>query len=389
MRRLAFLCSILALALTGCPSSNTGTATATATPAPAEEPFIKVGQFVSLTGGTATFGQSTDRGVQLALTEINAAGGVLGKPIKVLTEDTQSKPEEAKTSVLKLIKQDHVVALIGEIASSRTLAAAPEAQRSKVPLITPGSTNPEVTAKGDFIFRICFIDPVQGQVMARFAAQDLKLMKAAILTDVKNDYSVGLAKYFKEEYVKLGGKIVAEESYSENDKEFKAQLTSIKGKSPDILIIPGYYTEVGMIANQSRELGMKQIMLGGDGWDSEMTAKIGGKAIEGSYYTNHYATDDPNPVVQEFITKYKAAYGGQTPDAMAALGYDTMRLTADAIKRAGSTDGDKLRQAIQDTKDFPGVTGSITIDKDRNATKPITVLKIVNGEYKLAKTIAP
>ena len=389
MRRLAFLGSILALALTGCPSSNTGTATATATPAPAEEPFIKVGQFVSLTGGTATFGQSTDRGVQLALTEINAAGGVLGKPIKVLTEDTQSKPEEAKTSVLKLIKQDHVVALIGEIASSRTLAAAPEAQRSKVPLITPGSTNPEVTAKGDFIFRICFIDPVQGQVMARFAAQDLKLMKAAILTDVKNDYSVGLAKYFKEEYVKLGGKIVAEESYSENDKEFKAQLTSIKGKSPDILIIPGYYTEVGMIANQSRELGMKQIMLGGDGWDSEMTAKIGGKAIEGSYYTNHYATDDPNPVVQEFITKYKAAYGGQTPDAMAALGYDTMRLTADAIKRAGSTDGDKLRQAIQDTKDFPGVTGSITIDKDRNATKPITVLKIVNGEYKLAKTIAP
>jgi len=389
MRRLAFLGSILALALTGCPSSNTGTATATATPAPVEEPFIKVGQFVSLTGGTATFGQSTDRGVQLALTEINAAGGVLGKPIKVLTEDTQSKPEEAKTSVLKLIKQDHVVALIGEIASSRTLAAAPEAQRSKVPLITPGSTNPEVTAKGDFIFRICFIDPVQGQVMARFAAQDLKLMKAAILTDVKNDYSVGLAKYFKEEYVKLGGKIVAEESYSENDKEFKAQLTSIKGKSPDILIIPGYYTEVGMIANQSRELGMKQIMLGGDGWDSEMTAKIGGKAIEGSYYTNHYATDDPNPVVQEFITKYKAAYGGQTPDAMAALGYDTMRLTADAIKRAGSTDGDKLRQAIQDTKDFPGVTGSITIDKDRNATKPITVLKIVNGEYKLAKTIAP
>ena len=389
MRRLALL-AVLTFALTGCPSNpGNGTATATATPAPVDEPFIKVGQFVSLTGGTATFGQSTDRGVQLALIEINAAGGVLGKPIKVLTEDTQSKPEEAKTSVLKLIKQDHVVALIGEIASSRTLAAAPEAQRSKVPLITPGSTNPEVTAKGDYIFRICFIDPVQGQVMARFAAQDLKLMKAAILTDVKNDYSVGLAKYFKEEYVKLGGKVVAEESYSENDKEFKAQLTSIKGKGPDILVIPGYYTEVGMIANQSRELGMKQIMLGGDGWDSEMTAKIGGKAIEGSYYTNHYATDDPNPVVQEFITKYKAAYQGQTPDAMAALGYDTMRLTADAIKRAGSTDGDKLRQAIQDTKNFPGVTGSITIDKDRNATKPITVLKIVNGEYKLAKAIAP
>jgi branched-chain amino acid transport system substrate-binding protein len=262
MRRLAILSLLLAgVSLTGCPSSSSsgnGTATPAATP---EADVIKIGQFVSLTGGTATF------------------GGVLGKQIKVLTEDTQSKPEEAKTNVLKLIKQDHVVALIGEIASSRTLAAAPEAQRSKVPLITPGSTNPEVTQKGDYIFRICFIDPVQGQVMARFAANDLKLKKAAIFTDVKNDYSVGLAKYFKEEYEKLGGKVVAEESYSENDKEFKAQLTSIKAKNPDILIIPGYYTEVGMIAQQSRELGMKQVMLGGDGWDSEMTAKIGGKAI--------------------------------------------------------------------------------------------------------------
>lgn len=389
MRRFAFW-TLVALGLTGCTSgSSSGSATATATPAPVDEPFIKVGQYVSLTGGTATFGQSTDRGVQLALSEINAAGGVLGKPIKVITEDTQSKPETSKTAVLKLIKQDHVVALIGEIASSRTLAAAPEAQRAKVPLITPGSTNPEVTQKGDYIFRICFIDPVQGQVMARFAAQDLKLLKAAILTDVKNDYSVGLAKYFKEEYVKLGGKVVSEESYSEGDSDFKAQLTSIKSRNPDILILPGYYTEVGMIANQSRELGMKQIMLGGDGWDSEMTAKIGGKAIEGSYYTNHYATDDPNPIVQDFIKKYKEKYQGQTPDAMAALGYDTMKMVADAIKRAGTTDGDKLRQAIQDTKAFPGVTGAITIDADRNASKPITVLKIVNGEYKLEKAIAP
>jgi hypothetical protein len=171
---------------------------------------IVIGEYGSLTGTTATFGQSTDNGIQMAFDEINKAGGVLGKKVKIIVEDDQSKPEEAKTSVLKLIKQDHVVALIGEIASSRTLAAAPEAQRSKVPLITPGSANPEVTAKGDYIFRICFIDPVQGQVMARFAAQDLKLMKAAILTDVKNDYSVGLAKYFKEEYEKLGGKVVAE-----------------------------------------------------------------------------------------------------------------------------------------------------------------------------------
>ena len=384
MRRLAavFLASLV---LAAC---NNGSGGGTATPSPADE-VIKIGQYVSLSGNTATFGQSTDKGVQLALEEINAAGGVLGRQIKVLTEDTQSKPETSKTAVLKLIRQDHVVALIGEIASSRTLAAAPEAQRAKVPLVTPGSTNPEVTQKGDYIFRICFIDPVQGQVMARFAAQDLKLMKAALLVDVKNDYSIGLAKFFTEEYEKLGGKVVAEEKYSEGDREFKAQLTSIKAKNPDILVIPGYYTEVGMIANQSRELGMKQIMLGGDGWDSAKTAEIGGKAIEGSYYTNHYATDDPNPVVQDFIKKYKAKYPGETPDAMAALGYDSMRLVADAIKRAESTDGEKLRKAIAETKDFPGVTGAITIDAERNARKPITVLKIENGEYKLAKTIAP
>lgn len=384
MRRFAAVLLVLSSVV----ACKGGGGDGSSTPAPADD-VIKIGQYVSLSGNTATFGQSTDDGVQLALEEINAAGGVLGKQIKVITEDTQSKPETSKTAVLKLIRQDHVVALIGEIASSRTLAAAPEAQRAKVPLVTPGSTNPEVTEKGDYIFRICFIDPVQGQVMARFAAQDLKLMKAAILTDVKNDYSIGLAKFFAEEYEKLGGKVVVEEKYSEGDRDFKAQLTSIKGKNPDLLVIPGYYTEVGMIANQSRELGMKQVLLGGDGWDSAKTAEIGGKAIEGSYYTNHYATDDPNPVVQDFIKKYKAKYPGKTPDAMAALGYDSMRLVADAIKRAESTESEKLRKAIAETKNFPGVTGSITIDEHRNATKPITVLKIENGEYKLAKTIAP
>lgn len=350
--------------------------------------FIKVGEYVSLTGNTATFGQSTDHGVQIALDEINAAGGVLGKKIKIIVEDTQSKPETSKTAVVKLIKQDQVVALIGEIASSRTIAAAPDAQRAGIPMITPGSTNPEVTAKGDFIFRICFIDPFQGQVMAKFAANDLKLKKAAILTDVKNDYSVGLAKFFKEEFAKHGGVIVAEESYSEGDSDFKPQLSSIKSKSPDILVVPGYYTEVGIIAIQARDLGMQQPLLGGDGWDSAQTIKIGGKAIEGSYFTNHYAADDPNPVVQDFIKKYKDRFG-ETPDAMAALGYDTMRLLADALKRAGTTEGKALRDAIAATKGFPAVTGAVTIDADRNAKKPITVIKIEDGQFKLAKAIEP
>ncbi len=352
------------------------------------EEFIKVGEYVSLTGNTATFGQSTDRGVQIALDEINAAGGVLGKKIKVIVEDTQSKPETSKTAVLKLIKQDHVVALIGEIASSRTLAAAPEAQRSQVPMITPGSTNPAVTEKGDYIFRICFIDPFQGQVMAKFASGELKSKKAAILTDVKNDYSVGLAKNFKDVFVAAGGAIVAEESYSEGDTDFKPQLTAIKNKTPDILVVPGYYTEVGIIANQARELGMNQPMIGGDGWDSAQTIAIGGKAIEGSYFTNHYAADDPNPVVQDFRKKYEERFK-EVPDAMAALGYDTMKLLADAIKRAGSTDGKALRDAIAQTQGFPAVTGAVTIDENRNAKKPITVIKIENGQFKLAKAIEP
>lgn len=354
----------------------------------ADEDVIKVGEFVSLTGNTATFGQSTNNGVQIALDEINAAGGVLGKKVKVIVEDTQSKPEHSKTAVLKLIKQDHVVALLGEIASSRTLAAAPEAQRAGVPLITPGSTNPEVTEKGDYIFRICFIDPFQGQVMAKFAANDLDAKKAAILTDVKNDYSVFLAKAFTEEYEKHGGKVVAQESYAEGDSDFKPQLSAIKATNPDVLVVPGYYTEVGMIAIQARDLGMSQPMLGGDGWDSAQTIKIGGKAIEGSYFTNHYAADDPNPVVQEFIKKYEARFG-EVPDAMAALGYDSMKFLADAIKRAGTTEGKALRDAIAASKNVPGVTGAVTIDENRNAKKTITVIKIEDGAFKLEKAIEP
>lgn len=354
----------------------------------AEEDVIKVGEFVSLTGNTATFGQSTNNGVQIALDEINAAGGVLGKKIKVIVEDTQSKPEHSKTAVLKLIKQDHVVALLGEIASSRTLAAAPEAQRAGVPLITPGSTNPEVTEKGDYIFRICFIDPFQGQVMAKFAANDLNAKKAAILTDVKNDYSVFLAKAFTAEYEKHGGTVVAQESYAEGDSDFKPQLSAIKATNPDVLVVPGYYTEVGMVAIQARDLGMNQPMLGGDGWDSAQTIKIGGKAIEGSYFTNHYAADDPNPVVQEFIKKYEARFG-EVPDAMAALGYDSMKFLADAIKRAGTTEGKALRDALAASKNVPGVTGAVTIDENRNAKKTITVIKIEDGAFKLEKAIEP
>ena len=401
MRRGFASFALVSLFAVGCKTSGSGSA-ATPTPmagttvattttsggAAASGAPILIGEYASLTGTTATFGQSTDHGIQIAVDEINKAGGVLGRPIKVIVEDTQSKPETAKTAVLKLINQDHVVALLGEIASSRTLAAAPDAQRAKIPMITPGSTNPTVTQKGDYIFRICFIDPFQGQVMARFAANELHAKKAAILTDIKNDYSVGLAKFFKDEFVKLGGTVVKEASYAEGDADFKAQLTSIKDSNPDILVVPGYYTEVGMIANQSKDLNLKVPMLGGDGWDSNKTLEIGGKAIEGSYFTNHYAADDPNPIVQDFIKKYKSLYH-ETPDAMAALGYDSMRVLADSIKRAGSDNPTKIRDAIAQTKDYPAVTGNVTIDENRNAKKAITVIQIKDGNFHLAKAIQP
>ena len=350
---------------------------------------IKIGHFASMTGGTANFGQSCDKGARLAIQEINAAGGVLGRPVELITEDDRSQSTEARTSALKLIQQDKVVALIGEVASSNSIAAAPVAQQAQIPMVSPASTNPEVTEKGDYIFRICFIDPFQGEVMARFGYNSLGKKSAAIFTDVKSAYSVGLAQFFKETFTELGGTITAEEAYSAKDVEFKAQLTKIRGTNPEILFVPGYYEEVGLIARQARELGLNAVMLGGDGWDSPKTMEVGGAAIEGAYFSNHYASDDPNPVIQDFIIKYKASHGDEIPDAMAVLGYDVLRLVVDAIARAGSTEGPKIRDALAATKDFPGVSGSITIDALRNAQKALVVLKIENGGLKFAERVEP
>jgi branched-chain amino acid transport system substrate-binding protein len=350
---------------------------------------ILVGEYGSLTGGTATFGTSTHEGVLLALKKVNDAGGVLGKKVRVVTEDDQSKPEEAVTAVLKLLKQNQVVAVVGEVASSRSLAAAPVCQANKIPMLSSASTNPKVTQVGDFIFRACFIDPFQGSTMAKFAVNTLKAHKFAILTDNKNDYSVGLTQFFRETVKKLGGEIVVEESYAEGDIEFKAQLTSIKAAQPDAIYVPGYYTECALIARQARELGLTATLLGGDGWDSPKTTEIGGKAVEGGYFTNHYSAEEQRPEVQQFLKEYRDAYNGKTPDAMAVLGYDAMSMMADALRRAGSTDGTKVRDALAATKDFPGVSGRITIDKDRNAQKAIVVLKIENGAFHFVESIAP
>lgn len=350
---------------------------------------IRIGEYGSLTGGTATFGTSTHEGILLALDEVNRAGGVLGKKVRVITEDDQSKPEEAVTAVLKLIKQDQVVAVIGEVASSRSLAAAPQCQQNRIPMLSSASTNPKVTQVGDYIFRACFIDPFQGSTMAKFAVNSLKARRVAILTDIKNDYSVGLAQFFRETAKSLGAEIVSEQSYSEGDIEFKAQLTAIAGTNPDTIFVPGYYTECALIARQARELGITVPLLGGDGWDSPKTVEIGGQAMEGSYFTNHYSADEDRPEVKKFIADYHSRYGGRTPDAMAVLGYDALKLMVDAIRRAGSTNGAAIRDALSSTKDFPGVSGRITIDQDRNARKAIVVLKIDQGRFRFVESIAP
>jgi branched-chain amino acid transport system substrate-binding protein len=349
---------------------------------------IVIGEYGSLTGSTATFGISTKNGIEIAVDEANKAGGVLGKKIHVIVEDDQSLPQEAQTVVTKLINKDHVIALLGEVSSSRTLAAAPTAQDAKIPMISPSATNPEVTKKGDYIFRVCFLDPFQGFVMAKFATSTLKIKNVAILRDIKNDYSVGLAEAFTNNFTKMGGMIVANESYSEGDTDFSAQLTSLRSKNPEAIFVPGYYQEVGLIARQARKLGITVPLMGGDGWDSPKLTEIGGEAINGSYYSNHFSVYDPSPAIQKFVSEYKTRYGA-VPDALAGLGYDAAGVLIDAIKRANSTEPSKIRDAIAETKDFPGISGKITIGKDRNAVKSAVVLQVKDGKLPPVESIAP
>jgi branched-chain amino acid transport system substrate-binding protein len=324
----------------------------------------------------------------MAVEEANKAGGVLGKQIRVIIEDDQSLPQEAQTVVTKLVNKDHVTAILGEVSSSRTLAAAPVAQSAGIPMISPSATNPQVTKVGDYIFRVCFLDPFQGFVMAKFATNTLKIKNVAILRDIKNDYSVGLAEAFTDSFKKMGGNIVGNESYSEGDTDFSAQLTSIRSKNPEAIFVPGYYQEVGLIARQAKKLGLTVPLMGGDGWDSPKLTEIGGEAINGSYYSNHFSVEDPSPAIQKFVSEYKARHGA-VPDALGGLGYDAARVLIDAMKRANTTDPAKLRDAIADTKDFAGVSGKITIDKDRNAVKSAVVLQVKDGKLSFVESIAP
>lgn len=387
--RVQALCGITALILVALAGGCNKPAESAQSNAPGKfQGVIKIGEFASLTGKEAAFGISSHNGTQLAIDELNAAGGVLGKELKLLTEDDQSKAGEPATVVRKLITRENVIAILGEVASSRSLEAAPICQQNKIPMISPSSTNPKVTETGDYIFRVCFIDPFQGTVMANFAKKTLKAKSVAILTDVKADYSMGLAKFFKERFVADGGKVVAEQSYSGGDKDFKAQLTSIKAANPEGLFVPGYYTDVGLVLSQAKELGINFPMFGGDGWESSKLMEIAGPAAEGMYFSTHYSPELDAPMARTFVQKYKAKFKDE-PDAMAALGYDSALILVEAIRKAGSTDGSKIRDVLASTKDFVGVTGKTTIDALRNVSKPAVILTIKQGKFKYVETIAP
>ncbi|HEU4478533.1 MAG TPA: ABC transporter substrate-binding protein [Pyrinomonadaceae bacterium] len=349
---------------------------------------IKIGYFGDLSGPTFNFGQSAKHGVLLAAAQINQAGGINGRQIDVVIEDDQGSPERAAMVANKLVHQDNVVALIAGGASGSSLAAGPNAQAAKIPMISPSSTNPAVTQIGDYIFRACFSDAFQGEVMARFAFNTLKARKAAIMLDYNSPYSRGLTDFFELSFTKLGGQVVNKQSYTQGDVDYKGQLSSIKATEPDVIYLPGYYGDIAIIAKQARQLNLVQPLLGGDGWDAPELWPLGGDALNGSYISNHYSVEDPSPATQKFAEEYRLQSGNLMPDAHSALAYDAMRFLVEAIQRAG-TQGPKLRDALAATKNFSGITGVISMDKDRNAVKPAVVLKLEDGKYIYLETIQP
>jgi branched-chain amino acid transport system substrate-binding protein len=381
VKRLRNLVLLTAIAAMACSPGREAQTTA----APGD---IPIGVYGALSGSEASFGSSTVAGVKLAADEINAAGGVLGRKIRVVAEDDQGRADEAASVVTKLITSDNVIALIGENSSNQSLAAAPIAQQAGVPMISPSSTNPNVTKKGDFIFRVCFTDPYQGKALAAFVRNELKLTDAAVLKDVKNDYSVGLAEFFSKELVANGGRVIAEQTYSGGDADFRPQLNAIRAAKPQVIFIPGFYTDVGQIAIQARELGLNVPLVGGDGWDSPSVIEIGGKSIDGSYFSDHYFVGDSRPLVQNFVNTIKQKIG-KNPEATAALGYDAMKILAQAMTRAGSLDKKKIRDEIAKTENYDGVSGMITMGPDRDPIKPVAIIKIDGGQMSFYGWVKP
>lgn len=356
---------------------------------------IKIGANLELSGEVASYGQSISEGMELAIEEINDSGGVDGKKIKVVKVDNKSDNAEAASAATRLTSQENVLAIIGAATSGNTIAQAQIANDTKTILLSPSGTAPNVTENEDgsineYVFRTSYIDPFQGTVAANFAAKELSVKTAAIYSDSASDYAKGLAAAFKETFQKAGGKIVAEESYVAGDTDFRSTLTRIKSANPEFVFIPGYYEEVGLIVKQARESGVTVPLMGADGWDSPTLVDLAGKdALNNTFITNHYSTQDPDTKIQEFVTKFKEKYKDKSPDAFNALGYDSVYLLVDAIKRAGSLDREAVKDALAETKDISLVTGVVTIDKKHNPIKSATILEYVDGEQKFKAKVDP
>lgn len=365
---------------------GSGEGTGTGTAEEGKGPIV-IGHYASMTGAQATFGISTDNAIKLAIKERNAAGGVRGRQVKLVTLDDAGKQTEAATAVTRLINDHDAVAVLGEVASSLSMVGGKVAQDKGVPMISPSSTNPDVTDIGDYVFRVCFLDDFQGWVDAKFATENLKAKKAAILYDQAQAYSSGLADYFEKAFKEMGGTIVTRQAYTGGNLEISSQLQSIRSASPDVVFVPGYYSDVGTILRKAREAGIKAPFLGGDGWDSEELPKIAGDAVNGNYFSNHYAPEEDRPEVKNFVEKYKKEFG-KTPDGLAALGYDAALVLFEAMEKAPSLSGKDLRDALANIKDFTGVTGTFTIDENRNAKKSAVVVEYKAGKQTMAARIA-
>lgn len=382
--------SLVAGALAGC-SGDSKTSSSSGGSSKSGD-TIKIGANLELSGGTASFGQSAADGLKLAIDEINKEG-IDGKKLEIVKVDNKSDAAEATSGSIKLVSQDKVVAVVGSATSTNTLAQVQVAQDNKVPLLTPTATNPDITNKAgklnDYVFRTCFIDPFQGTVAANFASDEIGAKTAAIYVDSASDYSKGLAAAFKEAFTAKGGKIVAEEAYVTKDTDFRSTLTRIKSAKPEFVFLPGYYEEVGLILKQAREDGIDLPFMGGDGWDSPKVVEIAGaEALKNTYITNHYSPEDEDAKIQDFVAAFKKEYD-KTPDAFAALGYDTGYYLADAIKRSGDASPEKIRQALEDVKDLQLVSGTLNLDENHDPIKSATILEYVDGKQTFKTKINP
>ncbi|PWU20633.1 MAG: ethanolamine utilization protein EutJ, partial [Bdellovibrio sp.] len=328
------------------------------------------------------------KGIELAVEEVNKSGGIKGRRVRLTSLDDQGKPEEASAATMRLIGRHKILALLGEVASSRSIVMAAIAQKNGTPMITPSSTNPKVTEQGNYVFRTGYVDPFQAEVMEAFARISLKMSKMAVLFDVKSDHSVDLAKAFIDFHQKNGGQVVSRQTFSSGDIDFMAQLTNIRSSQAQAIYIPGYYTEVGLIAKQARQLHFNGPLLGSGGWDSSSLTEVGGHSLNGSYYTCQFFSEEPSEKVKNFVALFRKTYHSD-PDGNAATGYDAANVLFEALRSSKSFDRNDIRNAIAQIKDFPGVTGKITFDANRNAIKPATIVKIVGGKQKLESIVNP